>query len=293
MKRVAVVILSVLLVLFAAVTILKISSSRNESTSNDSDKTSAEKEKIRKFWQTYRQATQFRLAGEAEKAAATYRQALAFNDRHEDALYYLGNIYLDLGEFARAEQAWKRLVQINSRSSRAHFQLGRLYLCVEQPEFFNLDAAEREFRRALEINKEETGPTLRLGQVALLRGNLPLARRYFEAVTRSNHMSVEAHFLASYLAWKDGDVQRASAFLARAKEHAGPLKPVEGASGEGDTKTGKALSTSTRSNCRDLFLPYVENLSEGDGANLSSQAESRYRELDSFLNEIRGKIRSY
>ena len=175
-----------LFALFVTITLLKSPSSPVNSENDDSEKMLVEKEKIQRFCEIYRQATEHRIAGRKKEAAVDYQSALMLSDQHEDALYYLGNIYLDLGDIEGAEKVWKRLVQINPNSARAHFQLGDLYLIIEHNALFNIRSAEVEFQRALEINKEETAPLLRLGQIALIRSNLSDARSLFEAVTASN-----------------------------------------------------------------------------------------------------------
>ena len=49
-------------------------------------------------------------------------------------------------------------------------------------------------------------------------------------------LSVEAAFLASYLAWRRGDVSRAHAFATRALQAARSEVPTRGVLGEGDRK---------------------------------------------------------
>jgi tetratricopeptide (TPR) repeat protein len=289
MKRVALIFLSALFVLFVAITFLKSRSSDTSAENGASEKTLAEKEKILSFWELYRQATAHRHAGRWQEAAADYQKALALNDRHEDALYYLGNIHLELGEFDGAEKAWKRLVQVNPHSARAHFQLGDLYLSLEREKPPDIEAARIEYRRALEINKEETGPVLRLGQIALIQGNLTEAQNYFDAVIGSNFKSVEAHFLNGYTAWKKGDSQKALNLLSHAAKHSQSEKPVQGVPGEGDTKTGQALGMSAR---QTLFQAHFQGLPELDEAGLSQQMEAKYQALDAFLEEIRKKMKT-
>lgn len=285
MKKVIFSLLSVLLVAFAAITIFKSGSSPVDPENGDREEQRiAERENIQRFWKIYRQATEHRIAGRIAEAAEAYRRALALNDRHEDALYYLGNASMQLGRFEAAENAWQRLIHINPASARAHLQLGNLYMCVAQEKFFDLEAAEAEFRRAFELNKEETGPLLRLGQIALLRGDLAGARKDFEAVIRSNFRSVEAYFLSGYIAWREGNARRAREMLARAVQYARPVTPAA-VPGEGDTKTGAAHGLSQLLPCR-AFHAHIEDLSELDESDLSGQMEMRYRELDAYLARI-------
>ncbi|MCH8327493.1 MAG: tetratricopeptide repeat protein, partial [Candidatus Marinimicrobia bacterium] len=99
------------------------------------------------FWEAYRQATKHRVAGNAQAAIADYQKALALRNNHEDALYYLGNMYVDQGYFTRAESVWVRLAGINPYSPRVHAQLGKLYLIPDA--LLDPEAAEREVQRAL------------------------------------------------------------------------------------------------------------------------------------------------
>ncbi|MFQ5864116.1 MAG: tetratricopeptide repeat protein [bacterium] len=286
MNRVFFTILAGVLVLFIVIFVLKFQSSDVKNEQGDNEKKMVEKERIQRFWDLYRQATEHRIAGRLQRAAEDYRSALTINDHHEDALYYLGNVYLELGDFRGAEHAWRRLVQVNSNSARAHFQLGNLHLNFEHKEFFDLNKAEAEFERALEINKEETGPLLSLGQVALIRGNLAEARRYFNAVTGSNYKSVEAHFLNGYIAWKTGNSQKALTLLSKAVKYSQPEKPVQGVLGEGDTKIGPPIGMSNR------WKVDLLDLSGLNESSLLQQMESKYQILDAYLDQIRSEVQS-
>ena len=286
MRKSFLIIPAVLLALFAAITFMK-SRSKPENPPPAAQQTqSVDREAIQQFWIVYRQATEHRIAGRTEAAAAAYRQALELNDRHEDALYYLGNAYFELGNFEAAEKLLRRLLQINPNSARAHLQLGNLYLCTGRDDYFNLDAAEAEFRRAFEINKEETGSLLRLGQVALIRGDLPQAQNDFEAVIGSNFKSVPAYFLNGYIAWKQGNSQAAAARLAKAVQYSRPTAPVKGVLGEGDTKPGASFSATKRLPCQ-VFQGHLEDLAALDETELAQHVEERYREVDAFIERAR------
>lgn len=198
-------------------------------------------ERLRRLWELYRRATAARMAGEIEEAVALYEAALELNGTHEDALYYLGNVQFELGQFLEAERAWRRLVEVNPVSSRAHVQLGVLYACRARPARFDPVAARAEFRRALEINQEETGPLLRLGELALLAGDQGSARQQLSAVVRTNPRSAEAYFLLGYIAWVDGQRREAAARLREAVRAAHPPEAVAGIPGEGDTRSAAPL----------------------------------------------------
>jgi tetratricopeptide (TPR) repeat protein len=248
-----------------------------------------EREQILRFWELYREATDLRVAGRTREAALAYEGALELKNDHEDALYYLGNMYMDLGEHASAEQAWRRLVEVSRSSARAHSRLGDLYRCPELDEFFDLDAAEAEFRLALDINREDAGPLLQLGEVALLRGDITQALDYFEAVIGSHYSSVDAHFFRGYIAWKAGDTQRAHESFARAVSLARPAEPADGMSREGDTRAGSSPLVVSSSTCRGLRT-HTDDLRSVEPSAAEAQAEPGYRRLDRYLDEVKRQL---
>ncbi|MEE9167085.1 MAG: tetratricopeptide repeat protein [Candidatus Neomarinimicrobiota bacterium] len=278
--------------LLVVITFLNKPGPQRTTQKEDDQEWTAEKEKIRSFWEIYRKATENRISGKPGEAAGEYQRALALNDKHEDALYYLGNMHMELGEYENAKEAWKRLVQVNPTSTRAHLQLGNLYLRFEQNEIFNIEKAESEFQKVLRINKEETGPLIRLGQVLLIRGDLSEAQFYFDAVTASNYQSAEAYFLNGYVAWRKGDSKKALDLLQKAVKYSHPPEPVEGTSGEGDTRTGKPLGVLERSAGQSLFYGQTRELSRLVEISVPQEVEDRYRKLEEFLSQIRKKIRS-
>jgi tetratricopeptide (TPR) repeat protein len=237
------------------------------------------------FWQAYREATELRLESRLAEAAAAYERALAFNPRHEDALYYLGHVRLERGEFAAAERAWRRLTEINPASARAHLQLGTLYLCFADGAPTDLRRAAAEFHRAHEINKEETGAVLRLGEIALARQDPATATERFSAVLGSNPGSVPAHFYLGYLAWQAGRPAEALGGFRRAAELA-RTRPITAAPSEGDTKRGLAPLVAARSRCRDLEDPAAALDAVADAA-VEHELDRRYAALRALLAEAR------
>ena len=286
MRKTVLLFGAVLLVLFGAITVLKSRPASVGSSDTAEVSAEAEKEQVQRFWALYRQATAHRMAGRTAEAAGAYREALALHDGHEDALYYLGNMQLELKDFAAAREAWERLASLNPNSARAHARLGDLYLCLEPDTLFDLEAAEAAFSRAMDLNKEETGPLLRLGQIALIQGNLLEAQSYFDAVTGSNYKSVEAYFLGGYIAWKQGAARQAATHFAEAVRQAQPDKPPQGVLGEGDTKAGANLMASGASSCQ-AFQPYLDDLAQVQETPHPGFINLRYQEVDRFLEHIR------
>ena len=274
---------------FAGITVTKNFSPSDTPQDTIAATISQERRRIQLFWETYREATDHRVSGRTEQAAEAYERALALDDGHEDALYYLGNTLFALARFSDAQATWQRLVEVNPRSSRAHSRLGDLYFCFDPVAPFDLSAARAAFRRALEINQEETGPLLRLGQVALLAGDTARARRHFDAVIGSNYRSVAAHFLKGYIAWKAGSRREASDLFAMAVRLTSPEKPTAGVPGEGDTEKGSVAMVTARSTCHGLET-HIDNVSLVAEGDLARQATEHYGRLDTFLADARSRL---
>jgi len=240
---------------------------------------------VRRFWEVYRRATDLRTAGRWAEARDAYREALALDPDHEDALYYLGNTELELGDYQGAAAAWERLVAVNPASARGHSRLGDLYACPEPGAPRDLSRAEAEYRRALELNREETGPLLHLGELALIRGDLPAASSAFAAVIASNPRSVEAHLLQGYLSWKQGRTGSALERFRHAVELAHAPPPAQPTPGEGDTKRGTAPAAAPSTICRP-FAALVRALAQVDSANAPARLSPLYRQLDLRLAQL-------
>jgi tetratricopeptide (TPR) repeat protein len=287
MKRM-VVFGGVVAVLFGAVTVLKRDPVPTTSAVDSASVSPGERARLRQFWESYRAATAQRIAGRPARAAAEYRRALALEPTHLDALYYLGNMELDLGNFAAAESAWTRLIAIDPTSARAHAQLGTLYFCIGEEWTLQPKRAAAEFERAASINREETGHLLSLGEIALAQGDLDRARGLFDAVIGSHNSSVEAHFYRGYIAWKSGAPTGAAELLAAAVRYSRPSTPSGEVAGEGDTRTGAAPMVRPPSRC-DAMRVRVDGLASL-GADAADQVGDVYGAFDAWLREVRRSL---
>lgn len=228
----------VLLLLFGAVTLFKLTAAADDGAVQSLADSAPGRATVREFWTRYRAATDARVSGRVTEARDAYRAALELDPRHEDVLYYLGNVELELGHYGAAESAWRRLIEINPASARTHSRLGDLYACPDSTAPRDLARADAEFRRAADLNREETGPLLRLAEVAVLRNDLTGALTHLDAVIVTHPRSVEAHYLKGYVAWKRGEKAVAAAELQEAMALANAPQTVQPAPAEGDTKHG-------------------------------------------------------
>jgi tetratricopeptide (TPR) repeat protein len=274
--------------LFALVTLGKRTGSDTAGSTSASTVSQDERDRVQRFWATYRRATQRRIAGDVQAAADAYIDALRLNPTHHDALYYLGNMEFELGNSAAAEEAWLTLVQLDPTSARAHSQLGTLHFCIGDDQPLQPDRATAEFERAAAINREETGPLLSLGEIALVSGKLDSAGAYFDAVIGSNFTSVHAHFYQGYLAWASGSANEAAELLRAAAHHARPAAPSADTPGEGDTRGGLQPMVRETARCGALRAP-ADALGAPD-VDADPDASAVYGAFDTLLRDVRTRL---
>ena len=196
------------------------------------------RQRVLDFWRIYRDATQMRVDGDVAAALTRYDSALALNPDHGDALYYSGSAAFELGFFTDADTRWRRLLKLDSSNARAHSLLGVLYSCGLPGAPVDLPLARRELELALALNRAETGPQVRLGEIALLQGDWAAAADYLDGARQTNQRSVAAHYLSGYLHWRAGHLEPARSALGAAVTAAGGGVAEVSASAEGQTRRG-------------------------------------------------------
>jgi len=223
--------------------------------------TELSRDEQQRFWELARQADAPFNEGRWSDAAEVFTQMLELDPSHDDARYNLGNMFLELGQYAEAMAAWERLLVENPRSSRAWVQVGVLHTMPEAG-LFDLAAAADAFQSAHDINREDSRPSTLLGEVALARGDLDGARDHLGAAYRMNGQAISALYLSGYIAWKRGRADRAAELLTqtlRALE--GPVV-IAGMTNEGDTRSERMAEATKRAARRRLFAECVEALAD-------------------------------
>ena len=248
----------------------------------------ADRDRVREFWTRFREATTHRVAGRLDSAVMSYRRARTLDPDHEDTLYYLGSVLLDLGRFDEARDALERLVRVNPASARGHGRLGMLHMCGDGPAADRLAAAEAAYRESAALNREATGAYLRLAEAALARRDLDGAARALEIVLGSDPDSAPAHFLRGYIAWREGRADDAEYAFRRALDAGGAGDGL--VSGEGDTSEGAAL-VAEAGDCpvpltdpADLMGPGADG--DADGS-LRALMGERYGAVDRRISRLR------
>ncbi len=257
----------------------------------------ARRASVLKFWEAINRATADRRAGDHAAAARAYEEALAVDPRHEDALYYLGHCLLEEGKQSGARDAFTRLTAVNPHSSRGHVALGAILASPVDGTAPDLRGAEENFRRAHDINKEETGPMVRLGEVLLVRGDRAGADEWFRAALKTNQKSVEAAFLIGYLRWESGDLAATREAYSLAIRAASADAPVKGVLGEGDRKASAPNGGPERIVAPPLANPHGETLF-GDlaghlrGPGKPEAADLGRNDLDRVYRPLRDRLQA-
>ena len=188
------------------------------------------------FWDKQRAALDaMKREKDYVRAARLFREALALNPLHEDSHYYLANCLDAQGDTQGAIAELETLARINPSSHRAWQRRGVL-LAASARTPAQWATAEDSIRRALNLNPEETGTLLLLGEIGLLRGDLTAAERSFRSACQANPRAVGGLFFSAYLAWKRHDRAAATQLLAVAKKARGPEWKPAGSVAEGDVK---------------------------------------------------------
>ncbi|QQS48829.1 MAG: tetratricopeptide repeat protein [Acidobacteriota bacterium] len=235
-NRIIVILLALGFLTVAALRLTRMSADRPPSLVD-----SAKGERIRHFWEVYREAGRQRAAGNIEAAIENYRRALDLKPDHEDSLYYSGNCHLELGRHREAITDYERLIEVNPLgSSRGWIQLGLIHASLEPGAPFDLDKARRYFERALEIDPD-SGAMLGLGETALLAGRRREAREALKSNHADNAMSMASPFLLGYLSWREGRRGEAWRWFRLAVERGELKKPAVKWTEEGDVKADPEL----------------------------------------------------
>jgi tetratricopeptide (TPR) repeat protein len=203
-----------------------------------------------------------------------FEQALALEPGHEDSLYYRANCLATLGRYDEALADLAALQQVNPMSHRGHMQWGVLR-GMTASSTAELEDAESALERALELNQEETGSLLALGEIALLLGDPKTAGERFEKACRSNPQAASGFFFRAFLAWETGDPVEAEKLLSEVRRARGDEWKPDGSVAEGDTAARMHVERT----------PLARFVDAWDG---SEGAEREFSDLRRHLESFRG-----
>lgn len=254
-----------------------------------------QRQRVLLFWQRLDAATDARIAGDCTRARDLYVEALRLDPGHEDSLYYLGQCHRLLKQPIEARRSFERLVEANPATARGHLALGALLASSDPGEPLDLETAEAHLRRAHEINGEETGPMVRLGEILIVREHAEEGHTWLQAAASTNPKSVEAPFLLGYLRWEAGDRHGANAYLERAARAARADAPIKGVLGEGDRKAtvaagpARAAPPLREPMGRTLFSDLARPLRTPDAESVVAKPDALYRAVRQARRAIAGR----
>ena len=270
-----IIVAIILFLVFAGITFTK---NWSKTESNSSSSKEANSDSIQAFWTNYNQATQYRLHNVLDSSIIAYEAALTLSPNHKDALYYIGNMYMKVGQFEKAQKSWEKLIELNPQGERAFNQLGTLYFCITNPDYFHPEKAKSYFERAYDLNKEALNPNFHLGEIALFQNRIDDATTIFNKLSLMEQKNMEINFIMGYLNWKSGRGQEAMKDL----EHAFEQK-----------KAGisvKNISMEENQEC-DLFLHWLNNnLTPARKYDLRIVMPVVYKKFDLHLIAMRAQL---
>ncbi len=275
----------ILLIAFAGITIVKY---RNHPGSGAPSTVAVMPDFVQTFWAQYNLATECRLQGKIDSSIIAYKEALKLNPDHEDALYYIGIMYMKADSFEKAQQTLGKLTELNPQSERAFIQLGNLYFCVNHTNYFHPEKSKLYFERAYELNKETLNPNLRLGEIALFQDRTNDALVIFNKLLMMDQKNAEIYFMIGYLNWKSGKVQYAIKDLERTFELG--LNTISNNEMGGSAIPAKNEIIGKNLGC-DLFMDWLTgNLSAPGKYDIRVKMPEVYRKFDQYLITMRGQL---
>jgi len=275
----------ILLAAFAGITIIKY---RGHHEQSDPLMVAAKSDYKQTFWTYYNRATKYRLEGKTDSSIVAYEEALKLNPNHEDALYYIGNMYMKADKFDKAQAAWEKLIKQNPLSEQAYIQVGNMYFCAKNTNYFHPEKAKLYFERAKELNKETLSPNLRLGEIALFQNKTNDAFGIFNKLSMMDQKNAEIFFFIGYLNWKSGKEREA----ARGLEHAFELGITTMSTNEQAGPTTKAKKAPARKTQEDnLFVDWLAvNLTVSKKYDIKVEMPKLYTKFDQYLIRTREQL---
>ena len=146
-------------------------------------------------------------------AGAAYREALALDPTEPRWHYYLGDVLSVVGvDLEAAERAFRRVIELYPDYAPTHLRLGRVLVATNRPE-----AAAKQFARALELAPDLQPARLGLAQVHLSEGRLAEAQTLLEELLEANPRHEQALSTLGRVYMLQGRRDEARQIAARAR----------------------------------------------------------------------------
>jgi tetratricopeptide (TPR) repeat protein len=211
--------------------------------------------------------------GDFTGAETYYRQILAREPQHADALHLLGVLKGQQGDYTVAARLIEEAISLKPRVSAYHNNLGNLLI-----KSGDTAAAEKSYRRALRVDPQNADAHLNLGKLQFTNGDRD-ARRSLKTAQRLSPHSVEAQMSVGRLEEQEGNLLVALDCYRSAAKLAPSLAPAHLAIGNAlllldrTHEAEESYSTALRldpSNCDAYFN--LANVIRADGRVLEAIA---------------------
>ena len=163
--------------------------------------------------QTFELALQHHQAGRLAEAEALYRQILAVQPNHADALHHLGVLAHQAGRQDLATQWIRQAVSLNPNDADAHCNLGEVYRRRS-----HMEEAIASYRRAVELNPGHALAYYNLGCALCDLERLDEGIAAYQSALQCRPNYVEAHNNLGAALAKRGHLDKAVAAYCRALE---------------------------------------------------------------------------
>ena len=151
--------------------------------------------------------------GEAEKAVASFQQALQLNTAHPDAHLNLANAYFLAGQNENVIKEAQEVLSLDRNSAAAHYLIG----CVNLRLGKNEDAL-KELQESQNIDPAVTALNFQLSLAHEKLGHLEDAARELEAVIKFEPDHPAAHYRLSQLLLRLGNKEEANQHLEQHRQ---------------------------------------------------------------------------
>jgi tetratricopeptide (TPR) repeat protein len=153
-----------------------------------------------------------KLAQNSSDSEKAYKKALEIDPDNEDALTGLAMVYSGLGDNASATQMLKRVAEKNPNLRT----LAELAAAYEQMREYKL--AAEAYRKALDLNKENTDLKRAYGQALFAADDLAAAQGVFEEILGEEPNDLLSNLRLSQIYLRKRDYAKARSFAAKARQ---------------------------------------------------------------------------
>ncbi len=155
----------------------------------------------------YSWAASLAKLGDLKQAAAVLAE-LDKTNLPNDTLFLVGQLWIEIGDYARAAATFHRVLQADANFPKAHYYAGQAYIRAEQwPE------ASGEFQAELATNSADPEARFNLGFVYLQQSKTDDAKDLFEQIVAANPSHANAQYELGKILLDRGQIAEAVSHL--------------------------------------------------------------------------------